>query len=45
LKAKADTVKLGAGRSILELGNKLRESVEMEARLAALEGRFGDKKP
>jgi len=37
LKAKADSVKLGAARSILELGNKLRESVESEQRLAALE--------
>ena len=39
LKADADTVKLGAARSILELGNKLREAVELEQRLAALEAR------
>jgi hypothetical protein len=30
-------VRLGAARSLLELGCKLRESVDLEARLAALE--------
>jgi hypothetical protein len=41
LEAEADTVKLGAARAILEMGTKLRESVELEARIAALEGRNG----
>lgn len=40
LTAEADTVKLGASRSILELGTKLREGVELEERLTALEQRF-----
>lgn len=43
LKAEADTVKLGAARCILELGNKLRESVDLEQRLAALEQHAEDK--
>jgi hypothetical protein len=30
-------VRLGAARTLLELGTKLRESVELEARIAALE--------
>ncbi len=42
LKAKSETVKLGAARSLIELGTKLRESVELEARLAALEEALGD---
>jgi hypothetical protein len=33
------TVRLGAARSLLELGMKLRESAEFEARLCALEQR------
>lgn len=37
LEAEADSIKLGAARAILELGTKLRESVELEQRLAALE--------
>ena len=37
LSAEADTVKLGAARAILELGNRLRETVELEERIAALE--------
>jgi transposase-like protein len=37
LKATSETVKLGAARALLELGARLRESVELEARLAALE--------
>jgi AcrR family transcriptional regulator len=37
LKAQSETVQLGAARSILELGAKLRESSELEERLAALE--------
>ena len=35
-----DRVKLGAARTILEVGNKLRESVELEQRLADLERRL-----
>jgi hypothetical protein len=37
LKAKGEGVRLGACRAMLELGVKLRESVELEGRLAALE--------
>lgn len=37
LKAKSETVRLGAARAVLELGVKLRDSVEIEARIAALE--------
>ena len=37
LSASAETVRLGAARAILELGTKLRESVELEQRIAALE--------
>jgi hypothetical protein len=37
LAAKSETVRLGAARAILELGPRLRESVEFHARLAALE--------
>lgn len=36
-KGKSETVRLGAARAVLELGNKLRESIELEERLAALE--------
>jgi hypothetical protein len=43
LKADGENVKLGAARSILELGNRLRESVELEQRLAALEQRLAGK--
>jgi hypothetical protein len=39
LTAEGESVRLGAARSILELGNKLRESVELEERLSALEQR------
>jgi hypothetical protein len=38
LKADGETARLGAARSILELGTKLRESVEFEQRIARLEG-------
>lgn len=41
LASESDSVKLGAARSILELGVKLRESTELEQRIAALEGRAG----
>jgi hypothetical protein len=37
LDAEAESVRLGAARSILELGTKLRESVELEERMAELE--------
>jgi hypothetical protein len=33
-------VRLGAARAMLELGNKLREAVDLEERLAALEERL-----
>jgi hypothetical protein len=42
LRAKSESVRLGAARALVELGNKLRESVEFEQRLAALEGRLAD---
>ncbi len=37
LKSRKETVRLSAARAMLELGNRLRESVEMQARLVALE--------
>ena len=37
LKAESESVRLGAARSILELAVKLRESEELERRIAALE--------
>jgi hypothetical protein len=40
LSAKADTVKLGAARALLEFGVRLRESVELDERLRALEGQL-----
>ena len=40
LKADSDAVKLGAARSLLELGTKLREAVELEERLTDLERRI-----
>ena len=43
LQAEGESVRLGAARSILELGNKLRESVELEERLSALERRNNEK--
>jgi hypothetical protein len=36
-KAKSEMCRLGAARAVLELGVKLRESVELEERIAALE--------
>ena len=39
LNADSESVRLGAARSLLELGVKLRESVELEERLAELERR------
>lgn len=44
LAADGESVRLGAARSILELGNKLREAVELEERLAALEQRMTENK-
>jgi hypothetical protein len=40
LKAKSESVKLGAARALLELGPRMRESVEMEERVRALEERL-----
>jgi hypothetical protein len=40
LKAKSESVRLGACQAMLELGVKLRESVELEERLTALEARI-----
>jgi hypothetical protein len=37
LAAESESVRLGAARALLELGVKLRESVELEERLANLE--------
>jgi HEAT repeat protein len=39
LAAESESVRLGAARSLLELGVKLRESVELEERLQVLEAR------
>ena len=39
LKAKSESVQLAASRALLELGPRLRESVELEERLRALEER------
>jgi HEAT repeat protein len=38
LAAESESVRLGAARALLELGVRLRESVDLEARIAALEG-------
>ncbi len=37
LTAKSEMVRLSAARSVLELGVKLRESVELEQRISAIE--------
>ena len=37
LKAEGDSIKLGAARTILDLGVSLRDSIELEERLTALE--------
>jgi hypothetical protein len=39
LTAKSETVRLGAARAIIEMGSRLRETVELEDRLATLEQR------
>ena len=44
LKARSETVRLGAARAILELGSKLREQEDLAERVAALEARLGDQK-
>jgi hypothetical protein len=43
-KGKSEQVRLGAARALLELGVKLRETVELEERISALEGREGPRK-
>ena len=43
LKAKGESVRLGACRAMLEIGVKLREAVELENRLAALESRDAER--
>jgi len=43
LKAKSESVRLGACRAMLELGAKLRETVELEARIAQLENERTEK--
>jgi hypothetical protein len=45
LTAGSGPVQLGAARSLLELGVKLRESVELEERIAALEDAIPDPPP
>jgi hypothetical protein len=37
-RANSEQVRLGAARALLELGVKMRETVELEQRIAALEG-------
>jgi hypothetical protein len=44
LKAENEAVRLGAGRSVLELAAKLRESLELEQRLTTLEKQLGVRK-
>ncbi len=44
LKSESDTARLGAARTILEIGNRLRESVEIERRVAELETKIGGRK-
>jgi hypothetical protein len=43
-KGKSEQVRLGAARALLELGVKLRETVEFEERIAALESRQGQRR-
>jgi hypothetical protein len=40
LKAKSESVRLAAARALLELGGKLRDSVDFDERLKALEQRL-----
>jgi len=39
----SNSVRLGAARTILEQGTRLRELADLEERMAALEERLGDK--
>ena len=43
-KGKSETVRLGTARAVLELSTKLRDSTELEARLAALEANPGSRR-
>jgi hypothetical protein len=43
LTAQSESIRLGAARSILELGNKLRESAEFAERLAILEQQVAER--
>jgi hypothetical protein len=43
LNAKADTVKLGAARALLELGVKLQDAADLQERVAELERRLGER--
>jgi len=45
LRAKSETVRLGASRAILEAGPRLRELTELETRLAELERRIEEAGP
>ena len=42
LSARAETVRLGAARAILELATSYREAEQLEARIAALEAQAAD---
>jgi hypothetical protein len=44
LESPSDTVRLGASRAMIELGVKLRESDELERRVAALEASLNQRK-
>jgi hypothetical protein len=44
LKAQSEAVRLGAAKAALELGLKLRENLDLEQRLAALEKHLGGRK-
>jgi hypothetical protein len=43
LRADAETIRLGAARSLLDLGVKLRDSIELGARIAELESQCAKK--
>jgi hypothetical protein len=45
LNAESETVSLGAARSILEIGTRLRESSELEQRIAELESQVDGAEP
>jgi HEAT repeat protein len=44
LKARSETVRLGAARAVLELGSKLREQEDLTERVAALEAHLSNTK-